>query len=136
MSTTLNTLSCNVVQESRVDGSGLSSIYFRMIEGRQKKDFATGIRWPRSHFDKSSQQLFARYKGDPDVIPFNTKLNDLKSKAHKLLYHEWARGNPVSLTEMVKLFTDRSNTEDFLEFMLNKAKGLYNDDIIVYGIST
>jgi integrase/recombinase XerD len=126
-------LTCNVVMESKANVAGLSTIYFRLLENRVKRDFPTGIRWPKTYFDQSSQQLLPRFAGDPDVVPFNKKLNDLKSKAHKLMYHEWSRGQALTLPDLVKLFTDRSNTEDFLELMMRKADTFYNDDIIAYG---
>ncbi len=126
-------VTCNVVLDSRIATGGLSKIYFRIKEGRVKRDIHTRIMWPRDYFDKQSQQLLPRHADDPDVLPYNLRLNEYKNVAHKLQLNGYLNDQRVTIDDLVVEFRDIGNGKDFFSFMLRKAKELYNDDVIVYG---
>ena len=48
-----------VVQDSR-ESKGLAKIYIRFFDGKKKTDYFTGIRWPKSNYDKITEQLLPR----------------------------------------------------------------------------
>lgn len=126
-------LSCNVVLDSKLDRNGLQKVYFRIKDGKVKRDIFTGVRWPRCYFDKITQQLFPRFKNDPDVVPSNLRLNEYKAVAHRLRLSGYLKDNQVTVEDLVKEFSDIGKTGDFFAFMKRAADDLYNDDIIVYG---
>lgn len=132
MKSSISTLSCNAVLDSRVTPDGLSKIYFRIREGRVKRDIYTKIRWPRDLFDKKNQQLIARFPEDPDVIPYNLKLNEYKSIAHRLQINGYMRNNSITIDDIIKEFQFVGKSSDFFTFMDFKIKEIYNDSIIVY----
>lgn len=137
-------ISCNVVIDSRVSPFGLSKVLFRIKQHRVKRDLFTGIRWPREYFDGRNQQLLPRpmdvVKGkvkatlpeDPDVTPFNLRLNEYKAVAHRLQLSGYLKNNDVTIDDLVKEFKDVGKGNDFFTFMEEKAKELYNDNVIVY----
>jgi len=126
-------VSFNVVIDSRVSASGLSKIYFRLKEHRVKRDLFTKIRWPREHFEAKTQQLLPRCPGDPDVTPFNLKLNEFKAVAHRLQLSGWLKDSTVNIDDLVKEFENVGRGDDFFSFMEIKARELYKTNVIVYG---
>ncbi|MES2808457.1 MAG: site-specific integrase [Bacteroidota bacterium] len=126
-------VSCNVVLDSRVATGGLSKVYFRIKEGRVKRDIHTRIMWPRDYFDKQTQQLLPRHADDPDVTPYNLRLNEFKNVAHKLQLSGYLNDQRVTIDDLLLEFKEIGNGNDFFAFLLKKAQELYNDDVIVFG---
>ena len=133
MKKTDQAVSCNVVLDSRTKADGLSKVYFRLKEGRVKKDINTNVYWPREYFDKKRQQLLPRYNDDPDVVPHNLRLNEYKSIAHRFLLNGFVKNSKVSIEDLVKEFKDVGKSHDFFAFMLDKVDELYNTDVISNG---
>ena len=123
----------NVVIDSRVSPAGLSKVYFRLKENRVKRDLFTKIRWPRDYFECRTQQLLPRYAGDPDVVPFNLKLNEFKALAHRLQLSGYLKANQVTIDDLVKEFENVGKGDDFFSFMESAAADLYRSNVIVYG---
>lgn len=133
MRNSIGGVSCNVVLDSRVTPGGLSKVYFRVKEGKVKRDVHTRIMWPKDRFDRQNQQLQPRFPDDPDVTPYNLRLNEYKNVAHKLQMTGYLNDRSVNIDDVVKEFREIGNGNDFFAFMANRAKELYNTDIIVYG---
>jgi integrase/recombinase XerD len=133
MKKAISGITCNVVMDSRVNPAGLSKIIFRIKQQRVKRDLFTGIRWPREFFDVRNQQLLPRAGADPDVVPNNLRLNEYKAVAHRLQLSGYLKNSQVTIDDLVKEFKDVGTGHDFFTFMHEKAKELYNDDVIVYG---
>jgi integrase/recombinase XerD len=133
MSKALAGVSCNVVIDSRCTAAGLSKIYFRIKEGRVKRDIHTRIMWPRDLFDRQMQVLLPRYPDDQDVQPYNLRLNEFKAIAHKLQLAGYLNNQDVNIDDLVNEFKHIGSGNEFLAFMKLKADELYNSDVIVYG---
>lgn len=125
-------ISFNVVVDNRKNADGRSTIYFRIVQNRVKKDLATRIKWPQELFDKKNQQLLPRFADDPDVVPYNLRLNEYKSKAHRLLMGGYLKDNAFTIDDLVKEFATTGNSSDFFKFMAVKAKEIHKDGIIIY----
>jgi integrase len=133
MKKAISGLSCAVTVDSRVDKAGRSKIILRIRENRVKRDLSTRIWWPRELFDLKNQLLIPRYPDDPDVIPFNLRLNEYKAVAHRLQLSGYLKKDDVTIDDLVKEFKDVGKGNDFFTFMESAARELYNDDIIVAG---
>jgi len=126
-------LTFNIVIDSKIARrSGNSKVYFRIKEGRVKRDIYTKVSWPQQYFDKSHQQLMPRFDSDPDVSPYNLRLNEFKAVAHRLLLSGFVKQAQVSIDDLVKEFANVGRSDDFFLFMEGNANDLYNTDVIVY----
>jgi integrase/recombinase XerD len=132
MDTKYSEISCNIVLDSKFNTVGLHKVLFRLRAGRIKRDLAIGIKWPKEFYDERHQQLMPRYHDDPDVIPFNLKINGYKAMAHRLQLTGYLKENSVTIDDIVAEFQNISRSDDFFTFMEAKAKEAYNNDLIGY----
>ena len=124
-------ISCHVVMDSRGDKNDLHKIIFRIYENRLKRDLFTGVRWPKAFYDAKNQLLMPRYAGDPDVVPYNLKLNEFKARAHRMALSGYLDKTDLTLEDIVNEFRSMHLGEDFFAFMLARTNELYNQDTIV-----
>jgi len=127
-------VSCHIVMDSRPNPAGLHKIIFRVYENRLKRDLFTGIRWPKQYYDPQSQLLAARYPSDPDVLPYNLRLNEYKARAHRMALSRYLKKTGITMDEVINEFRAIHNAEDFFGFMTARANELYNQDTIVNAI--
>ena len=78
------TTSSYIVIDSKVNKDGLSKLYIRILQGKKKKDYFTGIRCPKEKFDKVNEQLIPRFANDADVDMQNSKVLEYKNRINKL----------------------------------------------------
>lgn len=123
---------CAVVIDSKKNIAGLSKIYFRVREGRVKRDIALGIKWPAEFYDARLQLLLPRYQNDPDYGPYNLKINEYKAIAHRMQLSGYLKDESVGIDDVVKEFKNAGQADDFFAFMESKAKDAYNNDLIGY----
>ncbi|MDB4922811.1 site-specific integrase [Mucilaginibacter sp.] len=126
-------LSCYIVIDSRVNPNGLSKILFRIQQARVKRDLYTGIKWPRTFFSQTTQQLLPRNANDPDVQPYNLQINEFKTRAHRMALTGYLEKTDITIDDIVNEFKNMHVAEDFFSFMEVNANELYNQDTIVNG---
>lgn len=111
-----------VIPDSKPDKQGLSKIYFRLVVNGVKKDINIGVKWPVAFFDKARQEISPRYKGDPDVLAGNLKINEMKAIAHRLDVNAFVKKMPLTIKNILQEFDSVGSSEDFFQFYLAAAK--------------
>lgn len=133
MKNDIQKLTFNIVIDSRSNPDGLFKVLFRLKQGNVKRDIFTKIRWPKEYFDKTRQCLLPRFVDDPDVVPFNLQLNELKAAAHRIQLNGFVKKSTVTIEDLVKEFHHIGKSDDLFLFMETKINELYNSNVIVYG---
>ena len=129
---TLQEIRFYVVQDSRISKDGLVKIYLRFFHGKIKKDYYTGIKWPRDRFDKVNELLLARYPSDPDFHSHNLKIAQYKSVIHQIRMKGFVASKEIPLQHILDSLGKFTPYTDFVYFAHNEMRRLHRNNIISY----
>lgn len=126
------TTSTYIVIDSKVNKDGLSKLYIRILQGKKKKDYFTGIRWPKEKFDKINEQLLPRFANDADVDMQNSKILEYKNRINKLSIEAYYKNVHFGIDDYVNVLEKKSSLTDFAAFMEDQINRETKKSIISY----
>lgn len=121
-----------VVMDSKVDKNGLSKVYLRFFHKNVKKDFFTGIKWPKEKFDKINESLLPRMIHDVDVHAYNMKIGQYKSIIHQVKMDAFVKNREIHIQQITDSLTNLTPYTDFVSFATTEAARLSRNNIISY----
>jgi len=121
-----------VVQDSRILADGLVKIYLRFFQGKIKKDYYTGIKWPKDRFDKVNEVVMPRYPSDPDFHSHNLKIAQYKSVIHQIRMKAFVSKKETPLQHLIDSLDRFTPFTDFVFFAHTEMRRLHRNNIISY----
>lgn len=114
--------------QKRTDGT--STIVFRVIIDRRKREFNLNVNWPAQFFDEKRGLALPRHKGDSGFESVNLVINQANSKAHQIKLYYFAREKELTLTTFTREFENYEQRDNFFAYWRRKQQELYNTGVI------
>lgn len=123
-------ISYYLAMDSRVNIKGESKIYLRFFENGKKKDFFTGVNWPKKYFNQRQQRLNKRYETDLEVEPMNLILSQNLTIIHRVQMEAFLNNRELKVDDLLDSLKNVSSQTDYVRFATLEINRLYNNDVI------
>lgn len=118
-----------VVLDSKIKSNGLSKVYLRLLKAGKKRDFYTGVSWPKDFFDKKNERLHSRFPDDPDVQANNMTIGQYKTIVHQIKINAFINNGILSLDEIIEKLKNITPETDFIRFALEEGTRLCRSNV-------